>query len=74
VIAFVIGSAFDILTRLISGTIPQTPGPISGLIATLVVVLLLVAVVRIGGPLLVAALEAIPIVGGPISTLLGRFL
>jgi hypothetical protein len=74
VVAFFIGSGFDALTNLISGAIPQTAGPISGLIATLVVVVLLVAVVRIGGPLLVAALEAIPIVGGPISTLLWRFL
>ncbi|WP_311171803.1 hypothetical protein [Halobellus ordinarius] len=74
VVAFLIGSAFDILTSLISGTVPQTPGPISGLIATLVVVVLLVAVVRIGGPLLLAGLEAIPVVGGPISTILGRFL
>jgi hypothetical protein len=74
VLGFLIRTGFDILANLIASTIPEAASPFAGLIATFVVVVLLVGVVRLGGPLLLAALEAIPVVGGPISTILGRFL
>lgn len=70
VLGTLIGSSFDILASLISGTIPATEGPLSGLIATAVIIVVIVAAVRLGGPLLLSGLEAIPIIGGPISSLL----
>lgn len=74
VLGFFISSSFDILSNLIAATIPNAASPFAGLIVTFVVVVLLVGTVHFGGPLLLAALEAIPVVGGPISTILGRFL
>lgn len=68
----VIETSFEAFSAVLAAVIPQLPGPIEGIIATLVFVMAAVVAVRIGLPLLRAGLEAIPVIGGPLSTLLGK--
>ncbi|GGL26088.1 hypothetical protein GCM10009037_07130 [Halarchaeum grantii] len=64
--------ALEAVASIIGSVVPQGSGPLGGLVLTVVFVVLAVAAVRIGVPLLRAGLEAVPVVGGPLSTLLGK--
>lgn len=71
-LATLIGLPFGAAQTLINLLVPQAPGPVDALAGTVAVVLTAVVVVRLGLPLLRAGLEAVPVVGGPLSTLLGK--
>lgn len=67
----VINDIFLALSTAVDAAIPSIPGPFEGILANLVIVALVVAMVRFGPPLLRAGLEAVPVIGGPLATLLG---
>ena len=64
-------AAFDSLTSIIGAFTFGQGSPATGIIVNAVVVLVVIAVVRYGPLVLRAGLEAIPVIGGPLSTLLG---
>lgn len=71
-----IRGVFNAIASVIAAAVPQVPGPVEGVIAALVFAIMGVVVVRLVLPAiqtaLQAGLEAIPVVGGPLSTIIGK--
>jgi hypothetical protein len=74
--AAVIGLLFDAYVTIISGLIPASNSPLTPLLAAVALVLTGFVLFRIAAPTLLttlqAVLEAIPVVGGPLATILAR--
>jgi hypothetical protein len=65
------GLPFSVSADLIDAVTVSTPGPFDGVIAFVGVAVLGVLAARYGPLLLRSGLEAIPVIGGPLATLLG---
>lgn len=70
-VAFPIEQGLGALASLIELAVPTAPGPLDGIFVTVVIVAVVVALFRYGPLLLRSLLEAIPVIGGPLATLLG---
>lgn len=74
--ASVIVLVFDTYASVLRAVIPQSASPVVAPFAAVMLVFTGVVVFRIAGPALLTALqaglEAIPVVGGPLATVLGR--
>lgn len=67
--ALPISSTLDAFSSLIASVVPNTASPLNGILVTAVIVFVAVLVARYGPRVIRALLEAIPVLGGPISTL-----
>lgn len=66
-----VSSAFTVLTGLIDSVAGPSPSPVNGIVLNLTIIAIVVALYRYGPLVLRAGLEAIPVIGGPLATLLG---
>lgn len=74
--AAIITLLFEAYVAIISGLIPASNSPLTPLLAAVALVLTGFVLFRIAAPTLLttlqALLEAVPVVGGPLATILGR--
>jgi hypothetical protein len=67
-----VGSMLEALTNVIGSVVPETPGPLHGVIVTAIIMLVIVAIVRYGPLVLRTVVSGIPFIGSPLATLLER--
>lgn len=70
-LSFPVDRVFDVMASVIEALTLRIPGPIDGIVINVTVAVIVIALARYGPLLVRSALEAIPVIGGPLSTLLG---